>query len=458
MKTTQRRCHGLILASGVLALLWGEGAIAAENPNDPRGVMVEEVRNEQPQFLVRLAVDHADGIYRGGEEMQVGVRSERDGYLYLFYCDAARNVSCLFPNRVQTDNRIAANTNIIVPAREASFKLRVGPPYGREVLQAVVSLEPLKVRGLEWEVLTRGDRTALSLAKIKEVFATVKDQPAHWAEHHLEILTVDPGTTMPTAQRRRVGVFIGISEYLDPKIKRLRASHKDAENLAQLMGKYGHLDTALVLLNRQATLQNIAEVLCKRLPALTRPGDLVVLYWSGHGAAVPRSADRQNGYCHCLVPYDAQTRDFRTLLNDDLLARWIQELDGRQVVLILDSCHSGGQHQLGKGISAAVPADKGVDFFSRVLGHMKAINQKEVAVFASSTSRQISWERSEGDGGVMTYYLGEALTGNRGAITLPQAFDYVRERVPAYVERAHPGQTQTPVLYDRTTPPVFLRP
>jgi hypothetical protein len=42
-------------------------------------------------------------------------------------------------------------------------------------------------------------------------------------------------------------------------------------------------------------------------------------------------------------------------------------------------------------------------------------------------------------------------------VTLTQAFEYVKVQVPAYVEKTYPGTTQTPVLVDQTTRPLYLR-
>ena len=47
----------------------------------------------------------------------------------------------------------------------------------------------------------------------------------------------------------------------------------------------------------------------------------------------------------------------RTALTDDTFGRWIQDLDGRRVVLILDTCHSAGQAAGQKGIAMPDPLE-----------------------------------------------------------------------------------------------------
>ncbi|MFH1923630.1 MAG: DUF4384 domain-containing protein, partial [Planctomycetota bacterium] len=126
----------------LLPILPATGA-ETDEPGDPRGVVVEEIRNDRPSFMVRVDVDHPDRTYRGGEEMRVRVVSERAGYLYLLYCDANREITCLFPFTADESNYIPAGRPIDIPQPGSRFRLRIAPPDGQEVLKAIVSLAPL---------------------------------------------------------------------------------------------------------------------------------------------------------------------------------------------------------------------------------------------------------------------------------------------------------------------------
>ncbi len=59
---------------------------------------------------------------------------------------------------------------------------------------------------------------------------------------------------------------------------------------------------------------------------------------------------------------------------------------------------------------------------------------------------------------VMTYFLKDKVEKGTGPVTLTDAFNYLKTEVPAFVEKNVPGTTQTPVLVDQTTPPLYLRP
>lgn len=447
--------------------------------DNPRAVMV--VTNQMPGFYVRVDVDHPDHVYYEGQEMRVTVSSERAGHLYLIYNDAQGNLTLLFPNIAQQDNAIPAGENVVtVPGLGADFRLAIGPPFGRETLKAIVSERPLK--DLEVKQLTQ-QPSKVSTKDIKAAFVELKGKPEKWGEHYVDIETRprrDQTDQSQTGQNqtdqtqvgpskpepRRVGLFIGISDFADGAIRDLKVSDRDAQAMADAMRSNCRLDEALVLTNQQATLANIQQAVCQQLAAQTHPGDTVFIFWSGHGArCADTNGDEKDGYDEYLVPQDGRLDDVQsTMLIDDTFGRWIQELDGRKVVVILDTCHSGGQNAqeksvFAKSLGVSQPPVGGVrfDFLDGDLQRTKDIGQKETALIASSMAAQVSFERREGDLSTLTYYLVEQLGGG-GPLTLAAAFDAVKNQVAQYVETNFPGTTQTPVLIDNTTSPIYLRP
>ena len=99
----------------------------AQQAETARGVIIEEVRNDQPAFMVRVDVDHPDRIYRHGDEMRVSVVSEKAGYLYLIYCDAEGKMYSLFPNHVDQDNRIPAGQHTTLSEGTGCHRGAYGP-------------------------------------------------------------------------------------------------------------------------------------------------------------------------------------------------------------------------------------------------------------------------------------------------------------------------------------------
>lgn len=469
---------GLLMAGVVVTA--GQIVMADEAADDPRDVVVNEVRNDHPAFMVRVDVDKPERVYRGGEEMMVNVVSARDGYLYLLYCDAGGMVTCLFPNAFGEDNRIEAMKPVILPqppsSGKSSFRLRIGPPYGQEVLKAIVSQEPMDSGALGRLILAEGARARLS--GVRAVYVEEARDAGQWAEHHVKIVTrapegeggePEPETAgMSRIQRdadssptRRVGVFVGISDYADERIHDLRVCHRDASEMAKVLRQFGQIGQGWVLLNEQATRQNIEQTIRSRVAQATRPGDSVIIYWSGHGSrCADDGGDEEDGFDEYLVPHDGNLDSVatirKTMILDDTFGRWIQELDGRRILIILDTCHSGGQSSAQKSIGPA--ASFGFDFLDGELARIKDIGQRDTALLASSTSSQVSFERKEADLSTMTYFLVGQLRSARGPVAVAEAFQQLKKSVTDYVTRNFPGTTQTPILVDNLSGPFMLRP
>ena len=452
---------GAAVALGSLLGIWINVTIAAEIST--RSILVEDVRNEQSPFAVRVEVDHPDRIYEGGDTLSVRVQSERDGYLYLLDLSPDQKLTCLFPNHVQPDNRIAAKASVTIPATNADFRLRVGPPFGPETLTAIVTAEPIELSQLGVQSLTAKALTPLKARDVKSVFVELKKTPAVWAEHRIDITTLAKKAI--AEKTRRVALFVGVREYEDQHIPTLTVSDKDAKAMAAAMKQVGQLDDVEVLVNRQATLKNLRQAICTNLVAKTKPGDCIFIYWSGHGGRCARPTGNEPGaFSEYLVPYDGHLGNMdtirRTMLLDDTFGRWVQDLDGRKVILVLDTCYSAGQAAGQKGIGprnigAEVPFH---NFLDRHIERTKDIGQKETAILASAKASQQAFERWEGDMSVMTYVLVNQLKAASGKVSLHNAYENVKAAVPEYVRAKFAGATQDPLLVDNTTPPVYLRP
>jgi len=445
----------------VMLLLCSAGAVAGDGFTS-RDLLVTS-RNDRARFLVRVTVDQPDCTYQEGETLQATVTSGRSGYLYLIYCNAAGKSYCVFPNKIQTENKITAGKPLSIPAPNSQFELTVGGPvFGREVLKAFVSEEPL-TKDLPIEQLIASAAAPVKSETLKELIVTLRQRPAlSWAEHSVEITTYAAGDHARAVRHRRVGLFIGVAKYLDKRIRNLNAPGADAQMMAEVMKKFGQLDFAIVLIYENATHENIEAAICKTLKDKTNPDDEVFIFWSGHGGrCTDDNDDEADDLDEYLVPYDGNTASLkdarRTMVMDDEFGRWIQELDGRRILVILDACFSGGQ-ATGKGLGDA-PIAKGklLDFFDGEFLRAKDLGQKETALMASSRSTQFSYERREGDLSVMTYVLAKLIASGQEQISLQQAYEVLKVDVPKYMKKTFRRNDQAPVLVDHTSAPLYLR-
>jgi hypothetical protein len=407
--------------------------------------------------------------------MTVRVRSEKAGYLYLLYLQADGKSVLLFPNQHHEDARIPAGQTVEVPGPDSAFRLRIGDPTGKEMLKAIVSEQPLKAQ--EIERAKTQDVTPLSNAQVRSVFVEeVKRQNARWAEHQVEVTTLPKEGGMPQSQHKRLAVCIGISDFQSDDISDLSVCHTDAIAMSEVLKDRCGFQGALVLTNENATRENIEKAIRGLLVTETQPGDEIVIFWSGHGARIADdNGDEPDGQDEVLIPWDAQVDSIenikRTLITDDAFGRWIQELDGRRVLVVLDTCHSGGQatqekktrtkslllkNGTGKGLlNLAAPAK--LDFFDGEFARVKDIGQQGAALLASSMARETSLERSEGDLSVMTYFMIDHIRNASGKVTPKTIFTDLSRRVPEYVQKVNPGSSQTPFLVDDIKPEFVLK-
>jgi len=93
------------------------------------------------------------------------------------------------------------------------------------------------------------------------------------------------------------------------------------------------------LLNEQATGRTIRAAM-KSLVSSARPGDSVVIQYSGHGSFVPDlDGDEPDGTDECICPHDVATKG--PITDDELFDLYSLRQPGVRVVMISDSCHSG---------------------------------------------------------------------------------------------------------------------
>ncbi len=425
-----------------------------------------EIFNPQPRFATSVAVNRADGVYREREELRVQFGSHLQSYLYLLYHTADGKTSLMFPNGIDSTNRIAASTPVEVPPADGSYVFRVSGSFRLEVLQVVASQHPLEELD---ELLQPGGRAAeVSQRTLSRLQTRLLKNPGTWAEHRLPIQTIRRGDSAPAARpANRVGLFIGIGKYRDPEISPTHDElRQSAVVLHDLMVQHGGLakEQARLVVDEDATKANLREQITEWLPSITRPGDTVFIYFSGHAARLEDGDPSEpDGKDETIGPYDVDAgpkdlpqserlRRFReTNIVDDTLARWLQELHGRQIVLILDTCWSGGFIQ-SKGLS---------QLLTNELARTKDLVQPNTLVLTSCASDEQSlFEGTRNKTMWFTYCLTEAIEQRKveRALTVQAAFHHAHRRMRELLREGNAGREQEPQMADNLLLPVVLVP
>lgn len=137
-------------------------------------------------------------------------------------------------------------------------------------------------------------------------------------------------------------LLVGINEYRS--FNPLRGCVRDVENMRLHLTEVFGFDARNVktLTDRAATKDETLRQM-KWLIKDAKQGDRLLFHFSGHGSYVAdRDGDEDDGRDEILCFHDMDFDDPRTYLLDDELRRWTEALpEGAELVVVLDSCHSG---------------------------------------------------------------------------------------------------------------------
>ncbi|MDR0327242.1 MAG: DUF4384 domain-containing protein, partial [Planctomycetaceae bacterium] len=302
-----------------------------------RGAFLEKIGNTHSAFSVQVEADHPDGVYSEGELLRASVTSREDGYLYLFYRDADAKVTVLFPNRYQRDNLIHRNENVPVPGPGAGFQIRVGVPFGDELLKAVVSKKPLTfiddaMDFAKFSIAQVDDNAGVNIANALEREAESPD----WAEHAINIRTVPKPSggggdhSPPPSPNSKAKIHLILAADISSADAVGSVVQSDTYNLRKLIesnvagGQLNIIDLQEKLRGNQLTKENMFREI-RNLNV--NPDDTIFLFYSGHGAF-----DSVAGQYFALA---SQEQAFRSEVLGAMKSK-----NARLSVLISDCCHN----------------------------------------------------------------------------------------------------------------------
>ena len=247
----------------------------------------------------------------------------------------------------------------------------------------------------------------------------------------------------PTGPIERWALLVGISKYAHERF-RLRFAARDALKMREKLLEEGaggfRDDHILLLVDEKATAANLAKGLRTFLKS-PNPDDLVVLFFACHGTRDPQRPD--NLY---FLPHEADPADISGtgVPMRELEQALTETLHSRRVVVLVDTCHSGGVGWMFGGQRGA--GDDAGDL-NAYLGALSR-SRGGVSVMTSAMAAESSVEGEQwGDGhGVFTHYLLQGLSGaaDQGPpydtiITVGELFDFVEAKVrEATDDKQHP--------------------
>lgn len=424
----------------------------------------ESLRVPSSDFLVRISVDRDSHTYDIGEPIETTVVSTKMGYLYLFYLDTTGTPTLLFPNSRDTDNTVAANRPRILPTKShPSFRLVAKPPYGTAQLTAIVLPESLSTRQ-EFNTLSRDGisdyyrmQNWIRSAHVDSDNNLTFGAAGNIAEHTVRLFFA-PRAAKPLPPKR-YSISIGVSALKDPdEMPEISdAFAQDARDVYQAWAKQKH-DVNLLLTGKGATKNMIIDRI-RDISQKTRPGDQVIIYWSGHCLRRPNIAGKEPDLMtKYLLTFDTDFADdgtiARTALSDKELRRLVQDFDGVTMALIIDSCFSG-----------AVAGDlqpMARDGFESDFAQLSRNGQRKLAFYASSGPGEKSFVLKNKQASVFTSFLVDELNktiNNKESLpSIAHLHQIIAPRIQRYIKKEFPTKQQTPLLMESEKSPFPLIP
>jgi len=81
-------------------------------------------------------------VYQAGECINIFLKSNKDFYARVIYVNAQGDIVQLLPNQLRKDNFLKGGQVVTIPDAVDGFKIKVGPPFGREKIIVYASSAP----------------------------------------------------------------------------------------------------------------------------------------------------------------------------------------------------------------------------------------------------------------------------------------------------------------------------
>jgi len=304
----------------------------------------------------------------------------------------------------------------------------------------------LLIEDLEDRLL--GSQPVAALARevsvIKADFEAGRLKPATPAAHGAATATAaaaPPSFAQGAPQPNAFALIVGIEKYRD--VPPPTGARADAQAFAKVAERTLGIPEAQVrlLLDEHATRGDLEKALAwleLNVPA----GGRVIFFYSGHGAPDPVSGTAY------VLPYDGDPAALdQTALPLSVVTERLAQTKAAEAVAFLDACFSGtgGRSVLPKG--------------ARPLVRVQApVIAKGVSVLASSSGSEISGASADGQNGLFSKYLLQALGGAEAdadgdlQISMAELLSYVEPRVARDARLENRVQTPNLTVPDGRAP------
>lgn len=261
-----------------------------------------------------------------------------------------------------------------------------------------------------------------------------------------------------------VALAIGIADYQylepaegggdlpdDPSAGDLFAPKFDLQDIIGLLqNELGVPVSNIIQLGESAATKPNVVAAFNQLDNKENRDTIVVVYYSGHGGQVPDgNGDESDGYDEFIAMYEVRAvpGGFTGILTDDELETLLANLESLHIIIILDSCYSGGMvgvaaaqgssDLLRRGLGS--PAAEDTLFVQGEMMAMTELVGPGRVIITGGTGDQSTWESYSLQNGVFTYFFLDALqdalndANQNERISAEEAYWFSRDLVDDWV-------------------------
>ena len=127
-------------------------------------------------FSVKAWPDSDTATYIGGDEMSITLLANQNCYVKVYHIDVNSQMQLIFPNRINRNNYLTANTTRVIP--EAPVQLSLHAPFGQETIFVIASGEQFQNLEAEFVQIRQASREATRSVAVGGASLQVKPDSA----------------------------------------------------------------------------------------------------------------------------------------------------------------------------------------------------------------------------------------------------------------------------------------
>ena len=263
-----------------------------------------------------------------------------------------------------------------------------------------------------------------------------------------------------SSKAEKHGLVIAIGDYPETSFWPDISSSNDIPHVTSAFKMLGfNSDNIVIISNSAATKSGILQAF-KDLEAKAQLGDMIFIHYSGHGQqVVDDNNDEIDGLDEAIVPIDSPlffeegVYEGENLIRDDLIGELTLAIRKKigptgQLVLVLDSCHSGsGTRGMGKARGTdkiMAPANFKKDNSTSETHLDAVIDDATVAPMVSffgASSRELNYETLDDQSkpvGSLSFAMASILANAKNSLSFEELFERIKLKMKGLAPNQNP--------------------